>query len=168
MERKANWWLVIGGVVLALCGAAIFVVPGFFREFIAVWAGAGFIVAGIAGFVSYMQLRRGRDGGAWSLAMAVLDMVLGILLIAYPFALAGVIPWILGVAFIVLGIIEIVGMMPIVKLVPETRIIAIISGVLSAVVGVAFIAFPASLSLWVAAFALVRGITLIAMGLAGR
>ena len=168
MNRKVNWWLVIGGVVLVVCGIALFVAPGLFLEFLTVWAGAGFLVSGVAGFMSYFQLRRGRDGAAWSLAMAALDLVLGALLIAHPFAFAGTIPWILGVAIIVFGIAEIVGMMPFAKLVPESRIVAIISGALSIVVGVMFIVWPASLSIWISAFALVRGITLVVMGFTVR
>ena len=168
MNHKVNWWLVAGGVVLVLCGIALFVAPGFFLGFLTLWAGIGFVVSGIAGFMSYFQLRRGRDGAAWSMVMAGLDVVLGVVFIAYPLAFANAIPWVLGVVIIVFGIAEIVGMMPFAKLVPESRIIAIISGALSIAVGVMFIVWPASLLIWVSAFALVRGITLIAMGLTVR
>ncbi|MBQ9000921.1 MAG: DUF308 domain-containing protein [Eggerthellaceae bacterium] len=168
MNRKVNWWLVIGGAVLVVCGIAIFVAPAFFLEFITVWAGAGFIVSGVAGFMSYFQRRRGRDGAAWSLVMAILDLLLGILFIFHPFAFVSAIPWILGVAIIVFGIAEIVGMMPFARLVPESRIVAIISGVLSVIVGVMFVVWPASLSIWIAVFALVRGITLVVAGLTAR
>ena len=168
MDRKVNWWLVIGGAVLAVCGIAIFVAPAFFLEFLTVWAGVGFIVSGVVGFISYFQLRRGSEGGAWSLAMSILDLALGILFIVQPFAFSATIPWILGVAIIVFGVAEIVGMMPFARLVPESRIVAIISGVLSIVIGVVFIVWPASLSVWIAAFALVRGVTLVVMGFTVR
>lgn len=168
MDRTVNWWLVVGGAVLAVCGIAIFAAPGLFLEFLTVWAGVAFVVSGVAGVISYLRLRRGLAGGGWSLAMALLDILVGILLIAHPFAFAGVIPWMLGLAFIVFGAVEVAGMMPFAKLIPESRIIAIISGVLSIVVGIMFIIWPASLSIWVAAFAFVRGITLIVMGVTAR
>lgn len=167
-ERKVNWWLVIGGAVLVVCGIAVFAMPGFFLEFLTVWAGAGFLVSGVAGIVSYVQMRRVYAGSGWNLFMAILDIVVGLLLIAHPFAFAEVIPWMLGVAFIAFGVVEIAGFIPFSALIPDVRVIAIISGVLCIVVGIMFIVWPASLSIWIAAFALVRGITLFAMGFTSR
>lgn len=166
--RKTNWWLVIGGVILVVCGFAIFAAPGFFLEFLTVWAGVGFLISGVAGIASYVQLRRVKASAGWDLFMAVLDIVVGVLLIVHPFAFAELIPWILGAGFIVFGVVQVAGLMPFAALVPEVRIIAIISGVLSILVGVMFVVWPASLSIWVAAFALVRGITLVAMGFTSR
>lgn len=167
-ESSVNWWLVAGGAVLVICGIAMVAVPWLFMESLVIWAGAGFIVSGVAGVASYLGHRRRCEAAGWTGVMAALDLLLGVLMILHPLVFASAIPWLLGVAFIVLGLVEVAGMMPFAKLVPESRIIAIISGVLSAVVGVMFIIWPTSLSLWVAAFALVRGITLVAMGLTAR
>lgn len=161
---KANWLLVIGGLVLTVCGFAIFVAPEFFLEFLTIWAGLGFVVSGVVGFVSYFQLRKVKDGAGWTLFNAVLDLLLGVLLILHPLAFEAIIPWMLGIMFLVFGILEIAGIMPFARMVPETRVIAVISGVLCVLVGIMFIVWPASLSIWVAAFALVRGITLVATG----
>lgn len=163
-QRKVNWWLLIGGLLLVVCGSAILVAPGFFLEFLTVWAGAGFLVSGVAGLVSYFRLRKVMDGAGWTLFNAVLDILLGVLLILHPLAFADVIPWILGIMFLAFGVLEIAGIMPFARAVPETRVIAIISGVLCVLVGIMFIVWPASLSIWVAAFAIVRGITLVANG----
>lgn len=168
VERKANWWLVLGGVVLILCGIAIFAAPGFFLGFLTVWAGIGFLVSGVSGVVSYFHVRKTRENAGFHLLMALLDFAVGAVLVLHPFAFAEVLPWILGVAFIVFGVAELVGLMPFSRLVPETRTVVAISGVLSAIVGVMFIVWPASLSIWVAAFALVRGITLVAVGFTSR
>ena len=165
--RKTNWYLVIAGVVLVLFGIAAFSAPWLFLELLTVWAGAGFIFSGVAGAVSYFQMRKFGASG-WNLAMAVVDIILGVLLILHPFAFAEVIPWMLGVAFILFGILEATGFMPFAGLVPESRAVMVISGVLSVIVGVLFIVQPASFSLWVAAFALVRGVTLVVMGFSAR
>ena len=165
--RKTNWWLVVAGVVLVLFGAAALGAPWAFLEFLTIWAGAGFIISGIAGAVSYFQMRKFGASG-WNLAMAVIDVILGILLIMHPFAFAGVIPWMLGVAFIVFGVLELTGSMPFARLMPESRPVMIVSSVLSIIVGVMFIVQPASFSIWVAAFALVRGVTLVFMGFTAR
>ena len=167
-ERKVNWWLTLAGVVLVVCGIAIFAAPAFFLEFLTVWAGIGFLVSGAAGIVSYVQVRRHMGNAGFHVFMALLDIVVGIVLIVHPYAFAELIPWLLGAAFIAFGVMEIVGLMPFTHLIPETRTIAIISGVLSVLVGIMFLVWPASLSIWVAAFALVRGITLIAVGFISR
>ena len=167
-ERKTNWWLVVGGIILVVCGFAIFAAPGFFLEFLTIWAGAGFLISGVAGIASYIQLRKVKPGAGWDLFMAILDIVVGIMLIAHPFAFASFIPWMLGIVFILFGILEVAGMMPFAKFIPEVRAIAVISGILSIIVGIMFIVWPASLSIWIAAFALVRGITLVAMGFTSR
>lgn len=168
VNRKANWWLVFGGAVLILCGIAVFAAPVFFLEFITVLAGIGFFVSGAVGMASYIQLRGVRVNAGWHLFMAILDTVVGIMLILHPFAFAELIPWLLGAAFIAFGAIEIAGIASYARLVPETRTISVISGVLSILAGVMFIVWPASLSLWVAAFVLVRGITLVAVGFMSR
>ena len=167
-QRKTNWWLVLGGVVLAVCGIAIFAAPGFFLEFLTVWAGAGFIVSGVAGIASYFQLRQVREGAGWTLFMGVLDLLVGILLILHPFAFAAVIPWVLGMFFVGFGILQVAGLVPFARFVPEVRAIAIISGILCILVGIMLFVWPESLSIWVAAFAIVRGITLVAMGFTSR
>lgn len=167
-KRGPNWWLVVSGLLLALCGVAIFVTPGFFLEFLTVWAGAGFLISGIAGIGSYIQLHKIHQGAVWGLFMGVLDIVVGIMLIAYPFAFSQAIPWVLGAVFIAFGIAQVVGIVTSGVLVPEMRIISMISGILCALVGVMFIVWPSSLSIWIAALALVRGITLVAMGFTAK
>lgn len=167
-QRKINWWLIISGVVLVVCGIAIFAAPSFFLEFLTLWAGIGFLVSGVMGIASYFQVRKIAPNAGWHLFMAVLDIAVGLMLILHPLAFATLLPWLLGAVFIGFGVIQIAGLMPFGQLMPETRIVAIISGVLSVLVGVMFIVWPASLSIWVAAFALVRGITLLAMGFTAR
>lgn len=166
--RKTNWWLIAAGAILVIFAIAVGGAPGLFLEFLTIWAGVGFIVSGIAGIASYIQIRRVIPGSGWQLFMSILDIVLGILLIAHPFAFAAFIPWMLGCAFIVFGVLEACGAMPFAQFVPELRGVSIASGILSVIVGICFIVWPESLSIWVAAFALVRGVTLIIMGFTSR
>ena len=166
--HRVNWWFVIGGIVLVVFGVAIFAAPGLFLELLTVWAGVGFLVSGAASIASFIQMRHVLPGASWSLLMAALDLVVGVLLIAHPYTYATILPWLLGAAFIAFGIAQVAGMIPFAKLYPETRTIVLVSGVLSVVVGVMFIIWPASLSIWVAAFVLVRGVTLISMGFTVR
>ncbi len=166
-ERKTNWWLVLAGVLLVAFSVCAFVAPYFFLEFITIWAGVGFLFSGVMGVMSYIKYRHLPNAG-WSLLMAILDALIGIMMILHPIAFAPVLPWILGVFLIVFGIFEAGATIPLGSLIPESRGIAIVSGLLTVVVGVMFIIYPSSLSIWVAAFALIRGITLVVAGFTSR
>ena len=153
-ERRVNWWLVLGGAALVVFAVCTFVAPMLFLEFLTVWAGVSFLFSAVMGFVTYVK--------------AALDLAMGILIIMHPIAFAPVLPWLLGVFFIIFGVLEMVGTAPLRQYVPESRIIMIISAILTVVVGIMFIIWPASLSIWVAAFALIRGISLIVGGFTTR
>lgn len=167
-RRRANWFLMGGGIVMVLCGVVALFAPHLFLGFLTVWAGVGFIIAGFAGIGSYIQGRGVRDTSGLSLFMAVLDLVVGALLIVYPFAFMPAFSWLVGVSFIAYGVLEIAGTFPFAALIPESRPIMIISGVLTFIIGLVFIIWPASFAIWVAAFALVRGITLIVVAITSR
>lgn len=166
--KTTNWWYVGGGVILLLCGAAALLAPHIFLAYLTVFAGLGFLLSCFAGLMSYRSAQRVKGSTGTTILMAVLDGILGVLLMAYPFAFEAVIPWLLGVGFIAFGVMEIVGVMPFTRFASDSRTIMVIAGILAIVVGVMFIVWPASLSIWIAAFALVRGITLIAVGFTAR
>lgn len=166
-ERKTNWWFVVAGVLLVLLAVGTFAHPALFLELFTIWAGAGFLVAGVAGAVTYFQ-HRGFSRSAYSLFMAFLDALVGVLMLMHPVALAPVVPWFLGAAFIVCGLAAIIGTASLGRYLPESRPFMVISGALTLVVGVMFIIWPTSLSIWVSAFAAVRGITLITVGFMAR
>ena len=166
-QRKTNWWLVVGGIVLILFAVGTFAAPAFFLELVTILAGFAFLFSGLTNVITYFRWRP-MPGAAGTLLMAVLDIVVGVLMLAYPIALEPVIPWMFGAVFVVFGIMEIVGTQPLGQIVPESRVIMVISGILTVIVGVMFFVWPASLSIWIAAFALIRGVTLIVCALAGR
>lgn len=165
--RKTNWWLVAAGVLLVLFAACAFLAPGLFLEMLAVCAGIAFLFSGVMGIGSYFKVRK-LPNASWSLLMAILDILVGIMMILHPVVLAPVLPWILGVSFILFGACEAGATIPLGRLIPESRGIAIVSGVLTIVVGIMFLIWPSSLSIWIAAFALIRGITLVVAGFTSR
>lgn len=167
-KRKINWFLVLAGVVLVALGIVIFAAPWLFLEYLTVGAGAGFLISGFAGIGSYLKMRDVQEGTGLSLFMAILDIMVGIMLIVHPFVFVNSVPWMLGVAFIVFGVFEIAGTFPVARLIPESRTVMVISGILAVVVGAMFIIWPTSFSGWVAAFVLIRGITLLAIGVTAR
>lgn len=165
--RKTNWWLVLAGVALVLFAFAAFFAPYLFLEFITTVAGVAFLFSGAMGVGSFFKVR-GLPNAGWSLLMAVLDVFIGIMMVLHPVVFAPVLPWILGVFFIVFGVLEAGATIPLGSLIPESRGMAIVSGVLTVVVGVMFLVWPESLSIWVAMFALIRGITLVLAGFTSR
>ena len=166
-ERRTNWWLVGGGAVLILFAFGTFAFPLIFLGTITVLAGFGFLVTGVSGIATFVR-SRGLPGAGWTLVLAALDFIVGAMMLMHPVAFAPTIPWMLGIIFITFGIVEVVGTTPLGRLMPESRPITIVSGVMSAIVGIMFIIWPESLSIWIAAFAAVRGITLIVMGFLSR
>ena len=166
-QRKTNWWLVLGGVVLVLFAIGTFAAPVFFLEMLTIMAGFGFLFSGVMGIVTYVQTRY-VSGSAWPLFMGILDVIVGILMLMHPIAFAPVFPWLLGASFIVFGVLEAVGSFPLGTYLPESRTMMVISGVLTAIVGIMFVIWPSSLSIWVGAFALIRGITLALAGFTAR
>lgn len=165
--RKTNWWLIVGGIVLVLFAIGTFAMPWLFLELVTIWAGVGFVVAGVAGIGNYLQIRK-LGGSPWVLLMSILDIAVGVLMLVHPVVFASMLPWLLGAAFIAFGIIEIIGTTPLSRLMPESRTVMVISGVLTIIVGIMFVVWPTSLSIWVAAFAAVRGISLIVLGITAR
>lgn len=162
-ERIVNWPIVASGVLLVVFAAIVFFAPVFFLELITVIAGIGFLVSAVTGFIAYWKLRC-FEGGVGVLLMSVSDFIIAALLLLHPMMSAAVISGFLGIVFVVFGICEIAGTSPIGKLLPETRAVLIVAGILTVVVGIMFVIWPSSLSIWVAAFALIRGITLIISG----
>ena len=166
-ERRTNWWLVFGGAILILFAIGTFAFPILFLATITILAGAGFLLSGAAGVATFFR-SRGLPGAGWTLVLSILDTVVGVMMLVHPVAFAPTFPWILGIAFIGFGIVEVVGTTPIGRIVPESRPITIVSGILTVLVGVLFLVWPESLSMWVAAFAALRGITLVVMGFLSR
>lgn len=165
--RGINWWLIAGGIVLIIFAIGTFAAPVFFLELVTIMAGFGFVFSGVTNIVTYFRLRP-IPGAAGTLLMAVLDIAVGVLMLVYPLVFAPVLPWMLGACFVAFGLLEIVGSAPLGQVVPESRVIMVISGILTVVVGAMFFMWPESLSIWVAAFALIRGVTLIVCAIANR
>ena len=161
--RKTNWWFVLGGVVLVLFAIGTFFAPYFFLEVLTILAGFGFLFSGVMGIASYARYRFLPDAGL-TLFMSILDVIAGVVMLLHPVVFAPVLPWLLGAAFIVFGAFEALGSAPFKGIAPESRTVMVISGVLTAIIGIMFIIWPSSLSIWVAAFALIRGITLVFAG----
>ncbi|MCS4275239.1 uncharacterized membrane protein HdeD (DUF308 family) [Mycetocola sp. BIGb0189] len=110
--KSASTWGRIGNVLLGV----LFVVAGIvaFTDlgnvttvlaiFTAIFIGVSWIFEGVLAFASL----RGASNKVWGVVFAVLSIIAGILVITAPFAFAALLWLILGVALVVLGILQIV------------------------------------------------------------
>jgi uncharacterized membrane protein HdeD (DUF308 family) len=79
-----HWLLfLIEGIVLAVLGAAAIIVPPLATLSVAIFLGWIFLISGITGLITTVRMRHA-PGFAWSLLSAVLGIVAGFVLIAFP------------------------------------------------------------------------------------
>jgi uncharacterized membrane protein HdeD (DUF308 family) len=79
-----HWLLfLIEGIVLVVLGAAAILVPPLATLSVAIFLGWLFLISGITGLVTTLRMRQA-PGFAWSLLSAVLGIVAGLVLIAFP------------------------------------------------------------------------------------
>ena len=105
---KQDWGLVLVGVGMIVLGFAFLIVPGVTLITVAAVAGVALLASGAVDAVTYARYRKELDLSGWMLAAAVLDMVLGAVIVLHPLASAVVVPWVAAIAFAVYGVLEII------------------------------------------------------------
>lgn len=168
MSSTRDWPLIIIGILMVICGMIIWFTPVGTLVAITLLAGAGFLVTGIVDVIEYVRLRKTASLPGWTLLYAVLDIVVGVLMLMHPVVLSGLIPWLVGVGIIVFGVFEAFGAVQARKLPGAPWGWMLFSAIVDIICGVSFIAFPAMLALFVALFVIMRGATLIVFGAVGR
>lgn len=162
--KKRDWGLLIAGVLLIACAFFFMVAPGITLVTITLIAGVAFLVSGVFDAVSYIRFRKTMNLSIWSIVYAILDIVLGLMLIVHPVIFAGVIPWMVGVLLLVFGVFEIGGAWRIHKAGAPLWGWMMVSGVVGVICGFTFFAIPTAFSLFLSAFVLMRGLSLVLYG----
>lgn len=162
--KKHDWGLIIAGVLLIICAAFFVVAPGLTLVTITAIAGAAFLVSGIFDVIYYVRFRSVMSLSGWSLAYAILDIIIGLMFLIHPLALSAVIPWVIGAFCVVFGIFEMVGAFKVKNMAGTMWGFMLFSGIISTLCGVMFFALPATLSIFLSVFILMRGISLVVYG----
>ncbi len=162
--KKHDWSLVVMGVLLIACAFFVLIAPGVTLVTITIMAGAGFLVAGVFDIVGYVRLRKSMEVSWWMIAYAILDILVGLMLLIHPLALAVTIPWLVGAGFVLFGIVEIVAAVKMRQIAPAVWGWMLFSGIVSTLCGILFFVSPVSFSFFLAAFVLMRGFSLIFYG----
>ena len=100
----------------------------------------------------------------WVLAYAILDILIGAMFLLHPLAFSVVLPWLIGGFFIVFGVFEIVMAVRGRSAGMPMWGWAVFSGVVGVLCGLTFFLSPATLSIFIALFMIMRGATLLVFG----
>jgi uncharacterized membrane protein HdeD (DUF308 family) len=104
---QAHWvFFLIEGIVLLALGVAAMLVPPLATMAVEILIGWLVLVSGIVGLVMSLRVR-GAPGFGWSLASAVVGIVAGLVLLAWPLSGAISLTLILTVFFVMEGIVSI-------------------------------------------------------------
>ncbi|RDB63378.1 hypothetical protein C1878_05850 [Gordonibacter sp. 28C] len=162
--KKHDWGLIVAGVLLVLCAFFFLVAPGLTLVTITAIAGAAFLVSGVFDIINYARFHKVMNLSGWAIAYAVLDIIIGLMFLVHPLAFAAVIPWVIGAFFIVFGVFEIIGAFRVRKTGISMWGWMLFSGIVGALCGLTFFVSPASFSIFLSVFILMRGVSLVFYG----
>ena len=94
-SKRHDWGLIVAGALLVLLAIFITAFPGLTLATITAILGAGFLVSGILDLVGYVRLKGNlfTSPSPWMIVYAVLDIIIGIMLLLHPIVFAGVVSW---------------------------------------------------------------------------
>lgn len=154
------------GIVLVLIGLAFLAFPALMLTFFATLAGIALIVAGISGIVSWRSGLRDTVMGTMTLAFSILGLVLGLVCLVHPLAIASTLTWLVALCIVVTGITQLLALTRAAGL--PGRGIGIAAGALVVVFGVLAMAWPPMIVQFVGISLAVDGISFIALALLAR
>lgn len=162
--KQHDWGLIAAGVLLVVLAVFFVMAPWLSLATVTAIAGAGFLVSGVLDIVFYARNSALLGLSGWTLAYAVLDVMIGLMFLLHPLALASVIPWLVGAFFLVFGIFEIVGAVRIRKLGTKLWGWMLFSGIVGVLCGITLFISPATLIIFLALFVMMRGVSLVVYG----
>ena len=153
-KTERNWQLIVAGILFIIFGLVCAFFPGLTLASIAFIVGAAFVVSGVVNIATFIRDRDLLGFSGWILAYGIL----------HPFAFAAVLPWVIGAFVLVFGIYEVVATFMVKRAGLPLWGWMLFSGVISIVIGFMFFSMPEMLALFIALFALLRGVDLIVVG----
>ena len=167
-KTERNWQLIVAGILFIIFGLVCAFFPGLTLASIAFIVGAAFVVSGVVNIATFIRDRDLLGFSGWILAYGILDVLIGAMFVIHPFAFAAVLPWVIGAFVLVFGIYEVVATFMVKRAGLPLWGWMLFSGVISIVIGFMFFSMPEMLALFIALFALLRGVDLIVMGANAR
>jgi uncharacterized membrane protein HdeD (DUF308 family) len=169
-ELRRSWGLILLlGICLVILGCVALGCLPLFTAFTVIYYGVVLVVSGIIYAIESLMLRRWR-GCIQGMLVALLDVVIGYFMLTYTWRAAMAMTLMLAIYFVVSGVFQIVT--PLVVPYPYP-VLSILVGVISLGLGVAIFQnwredYWWIIGLFVGVEMLVRGFSLIGLGLAAR
>ena len=104
LKKKWDWSLILAGILLLACGLLCCFAPNLTLATIAMIAGVGFLLSGVLGIVFYVRFRSMMSVSGWSLAYAILDVLIGLMFVLHPLVGGAAISWLVALCFLVFGL----------------------------------------------------------------
>ena len=164
LKKKWDWSLILAGILLLACGLLCCFAPNLTLVTIAMIAGVGFLLSGVLGIVFYVRFRSMMSVSGWSLAYAILDVLIGLMFVLHPLVGGAAISWLVALCFLVFGLFEIFAAMKSKSIGFSAWGIGLFSGIVNIVCVIMLFVSPIFFSLLVAVFVLWRGVAMIAEG----
>ena len=164
LKKKWDWSLILAGILLLACGLLCCFAPNLTLATIAMIAGVGFLLSGVLGIVFYVRFRSMMNVSGWSLAYAILDVLIGLMFVLHPLVGGAAISWLVALCFLVFGLFEIFAAMKSKSIGFYAWGIGLFSGIVNIVCAIMLFVSPILFSLLVAVFVLWRGVAMIAEG----
>jgi|WetSurMetagenome_2_1015567.scaffolds.fasta_scaffold718700_1 uncharacterized membrane protein HdeD (DUF308 family) len=111
MEKKItkSWYMIlIKGIILTALSFFVLFNPKDTFKIAAFYLGVGFFIMGIILVIKGLPKRKEGETWNWEILEGIGDLILGFLLIAFPMALAAIIPILMGIWAGFYGIIQII------------------------------------------------------------
>ena len=153
--------LLCSGVLVILMGLVCALWPGFTVE-VASWVvGGSFLVAGIASVAGFVLSGAFAAIAWWALLDAIVDIILGAVFVAHPFAVAGALAWLIGAGLFVAGLAVVAAGVGALRENRLASIALLAGGIVVEAMGVLVIVRPGVLLYCIAAFAVLYGAMLV-------
>jgi uncharacterized membrane protein HdeD (DUF308 family) len=164
IKHERDWKVVGAGALLSVVAIVFLVWPQGSLVTLTAIAGIVLIVSGIVDLVTTGQMRGSVVVAPWLTTYGVLDLIVGLLLIVFPRALSVVLPWLIGIAFIVFGIFELSSAQAMRKVHGSFGSLSVASGVVGILCGIMLFVAPSTIVVLMGIYLLVRGVSMIVRG----
>lgn len=164
--KSIAWGYVVGGVLAIVLGVVFIVWPYATAAAIGMIVGVLFAVAGIICIVNYFAGWGLIDRSGWMLANGIIDTIIGLMFIVWPFAGGWFLSILLGISVIATAVFTLVYGGAVLRALSKGMFIcdAIIS-VLLIIIGIWMLIDPSMMTTLFGWFAIIEGIWIIAFGL---
>lgn len=163
-KKKRDWGTIVIGILLVLCGMFFIIRPGMTLITVTIFMGAALLVTGIYNIISYIRFRNNTDASGWIIAYGIIDIIVGLMFLIQPLAMAAVIPWFVAIFFAIFGVFEIVGAFRLKKAGLRAWGWMIFSGIMSILCAIVLFVYPPSISILIGIFVIMRGFSMAIYG----